>query len=391
MALLARRIVEIDDVTTLECVLARARHMYGWHVRRIDLRPYAAQLLAVDPAGALLLGCTIGPELAAHFERGGALVLPDIAGDIVDTYRASVYRPEELYAGLRADGYAGTPDARLYAWAHSRPAGHLGDAPDQAIVAARALHDASIDLALAAEIAAIGRPVVGVMGGHGVRRGSPAFRQAAQLGWLLAGAGFTVATGGGPGAMEAANLGAYLAPHDAGAIDAACAILADIPSFTPSVDGWAGSAFGVRRHWPDGGPSIGVPTWHYGHEPPNVFASGIAKFFQNSVREATLLQRCDAGVVFLPGAAGTVQEVFQDACENYYAGVGLAAPMVLVDVDHWTTTLPVHPLLQALAERGGFADEVHLVDDVASAVGLLVPPRSAAPGPAVAEPARDRT
>ena len=46
---------------------------------------------------------------------------------------------------------------------------------------------------------------------------------------------------------------------------------------------------------------------------------GIAKYFRNSTREAILLEICDAGIVFLPGAGGTVQEVFQDACENYYA------------------------------------------------------------------------
>ena len=63
----------------------------------------------------------------------------------------------------------------------------------------------------------------------------------------------------------------------------------------------------------------GIPTWHYGHEPPNVFATAIAKYFRNATREAILLEVCDAGIVFLPGRGGTVQEVFQDACENYYA------------------------------------------------------------------------
>jgi hypothetical protein len=61
---------------------------------------------------------------------------------------------------------------------------------------------------------------------------------------------------------------------------------------------------------------VGVATWWYGHEPPNVFASAIAKFFQHAVREATLLRRCDGGIADLPGAAGTVQEVFHDAGDN---------------------------------------------------------------------------
>ena len=86
-----------------------------------------------------------------------------------------------------------------------------------------------------------------------------------------------------------------------------------------------------------------------GHEPPNPFATSIAKYFKNATREAILLQVCNAGIVFLPGAAGTVQEVFQDACENYYADPASIAPMVLVGREHWTRTVPAWPLLHSLA------------------------------------------
>ena len=53
---------------------------------------------------------------------------------------------------------------------------------------------------------------------------------------------------------------------------------------------------------------------------------------RSSCRSAT------PGSSFLPGAAGTVQEVFQDACENYYAAEASVAPMVLVGVSYWTST-----------------------------------------------------
>nr|WP_238449112.1 hypothetical protein [Micromonospora sp. 4G55] len=49
------------------------------------------------------------------------------------------------------------------------------------------------------------------MGGHAVPRGSVPYRMAAVLGWELARADRLVVTGGGPGVMEAANLGAFLA------------------------------------------------------------------------------------------------------------------------------------------------------------------------------------
>jgi len=83
------------------------------------------------------------------------------------------------------------------------------------------------------------------------------------------------------------------------------------------------------------------------------------------------------GVVFLPGAAGTVQEVFQDACENYYATADLVAPMVLVGERHWTATVPAWPLLKSLSAGRAMEQHVHLVDTVDEAAALI----SATPGP----------
>ena len=53
-----------------------------------------------------------------------------------------------------------------------------------------------------------GRRMVGVMGGHAVGRDEELYRRIAVLGRTFTRAGYTIATGGGPGAMEAANLGA---------------------------------------------------------------------------------------------------------------------------------------------------------------------------------------
>jgi predicted Rossmann-fold nucleotide-binding protein len=179
-----------------------------------------------------------------------------------------------------------------------------------------------------------------------------------------------IVTGGGPGAMEAANLGAWLAPHPDGALDRALRRLSEVPTFIDNVAAWAEAAFDVRGEWPTGGPSLGVPTWHYGHEPPNAFASHIAKYFRNAVREDILLAASRGGVIFLPGVAGTVQEMFQDATDNYYSDD--PAPMVLVDGEYWQARLPAWPLLSSLAEGRAMGPRVALVETAAEAAELLM-------------------
>jgi len=274
----------------------------------------------------------------------------------VDPYRGSLYTPTELYD---VTPYADSLDARAYAWSREPPT-------PQATLA-QALHDHAIDEALTAWLP--GRRLVGVMGGHDLDRSSAGYADAARLGWML-GQDHVVATGGGPGAMEAANLGAFFSGHDRDAVATSVASLAGVPSFRPSVDQWAAKAAAVTDGI-SGRDTLGVPTWFYGNEPPNLFATAIAKYFRNAAREAILLQICDAGIVFLPGAGGTVQEIFQDACENYYAVPDSVAPMVLVGRTHWTETRPAWPLLESLARGRAMEGHIHLVDTVDDAAGLM--------------------
>ena len=274
----------------------------------------------------------------------------------VDPYRDTLYTPAELYD---ARLYADSLDARTYAWSRETPT-------PQATLA-QALHDHAIDGALTTWVS--GRHLVGVMGGHDLDRSSAGYADAARLGWML-GREHVVATGGGPGAMEAANLGGLLAASDRDLLASSVASLAGVPSFHPSVDQWAAKARTVTDGV-DGRDTLGIPTWFYGHEPPNLFATAIAKYFRNATREAILLQICDAGIVFLPGVGGTVQEIFQDACENYYAAAESVAPMVLIGRAYWTETLPAWPLLQALSRGRAMESHVHLVDTVDEAAGLF--------------------
>ncbi len=353
------RVVHVESLAELDRRLAAGASRIGsWRVHRLDLTGHGDRLATCDVTGTAFLGCTFAPGQDDVLAAAGALVLPVVGATPLDVYRSRLYRPDDLYDDPH---YARTLDARAYAWAQRVPS------RDDALAAA--LHDHAVDEALDAWVA--GRRVVGVMGGHGLLRGEPGYADAARLGALL-GREAVVATGGGPGAMEAANLGGRLAgdPDGRDALAAALETLARVSSFRPSIDDWVRTARAAVADRP-AREGLGVPTWHYGHEPPNLFATALAKYVHNATREAVLLEVCGAGIVFLPGAAGTVQEVFQDACENHYADESSVAPMVLVGRSYWTETLPAWPLLQGLARGRTMERHVHLVDTVEEAAAVV--------------------
>jgi len=358
----AQEIETLDEFD--QAIAAGLSHLRGTHLQSLDLTGRARELAGIDVGGGVFLGCRFAPGEVAGSEddvrRRGGLLFPTVPAVPFDPYRASLYSPSDLYDGL-ADGYAATPDAIAYAW--SRQPRSL----DRTL--AVALHDHAIDDAL--EEFTASRLLVGVLGGHALRRDDPGYREAALLGRSLAGS-FTVATGGGPGAMEAANLGAWLSAAEEDALDDALTVLAAAPDFAADVGAWARAAFQVRARWPQGAESLGIPTWFYGHEPPNALASAVAKYFSNATREDVLLKACRGGLVFLPGAAGTVQEMFQAACANYYAEPNRVTPMVLVGRDHWTREVGVWDLLRSLGAGGAFAATLALVDDPQEVLALLV-------------------
>ena len=116
-------------------------------------------------ASALFLGCTFADGDDEAVRRRGGVVLPDLPGSPVDTYRTSLYAPRELYDTPR---YAASLDARAYAWSQRR---RTGRPPEEAL--ARALHDHAIDEALAAWLDRT--RTLGVMGGHALERGSDGY------------------------------------------------------------------------------------------------------------------------------------------------------------------------------------------------------------------------
>ncbi|MDF2143959.1 LOG family protein [Knoellia sp. p5-6-4] len=360
---------EIESLHALEDALARRIPLCGLRLQDLDLTGHEEELLArTDVEGMVVLGGRLPPALEVHLREHGALIFPTDPHAPVNPYRATPYQPHELYAGLAEQGYDKTPDALAYTWSRDARLHH-----DAFVTLLRAIHDDSMTDALTEFIGH--RPVVGVMGGHALARGTDGYAEAARLGHILAAEGLVVATGGGPGAMEAANLGAFCA--DTNRLEDALGRLAAVPSFSPDIAPWARVALQLHDELMESGrpravSSVGIPTWFYGHEPPNVFCDGIGKYFSNAIREDGLLARCTAGLVVLPGAAGTAQEVFQAATRLYYAPAGsVLPPMVLVGVRHWTETVPVWAGLTALAAGRDMEQALHLVDDIDEVPRLL--------------------
>lgn len=343
---------EIETIETLKQALSE-RSFTNLAIQSLDLTPVEQQLLTKKVTDCLFLGCNFTDRLLHHIYRQN-YIFPHL--DVpYNPYPKTLYDRHSLYEHYDPgvpDSYQQTPDKVTY----DHFVGIGKEYGNIMGTLAQRLHDHSITDALHDFLDHYPeKKVVAVMGGHGLPRNSDNYSKVCYLSKQLTEQGYLMVSGGGPGAMEATHVGAWFAGKPTSTMIEAVRHLSQAPRYDDS--NWLATAFEVLGQHPTSEfSSVGIPTWLYGHEPPTPFATHIAKYFANSIREEGLLAIAKGGVVFAPGSAGTMQEIFQDMAQNHYKTFDYASPMVFLDTQYWSFDRPVYPMIELMKLRGDVAN-----------------------------------
>lgn len=362
---------EIEGAGEFVALAKEHRVLKNKAFQAVKLLDYEDVILEKDFENCVFLGCEMSIAAQKKLLETGNLLFPEMHLPF-KVYRNSLYNHSSLYNGFDwkdSTSYESTSDYQIYKYYEAHGKGE----PDtiQNSLAQR-LHDHSITDSLYDYLSSWdSRKIVAIMGGHSLSRQSEDYRKIVLMAKSLSEKGHLMVSGGGPGGMEATHLGAWLAYHEEDVVDRAIEILAQAPLYNDKC--WLSTAFEVMEKYPlqTVVESVGIPTWFYGHEPPTPFATHIAKYFANSVREEGLLAIAKGGVIFAPGSAGTVQEIFQEAAQNHYKTFGNVSPMVFLNEKYWMEEKPVYPVLQQLAEGQEYGELLSISNEVSEIVKTI--------------------
>ncbi|GAB2986396.1 LOG family protein [Nocardioides montaniterrae] len=178
-------------------------------------------------------------------------------------------------------------------------------------------------------------PAISVFGSARIPPEHPGYQLGEKVGAALVNAGFAVITGGGPGAMEAANKGASEA----------------------------------------GGPSVGLGIELPFETSLNEYVSFGLNFRYFFVRK-TMFVKYSQGYVVLPGGVGTLDELFE-AITLAQTGKITQFPIVLMGSEYWTGLIEwmKGSMLHDGRIKQSDLDMLTVTDDVDEAVALMVAAR----------------
>jgi uncharacterized protein (TIGR00730 family) len=164
-------------------------------------------------------------------------------------------------------------------------------------------------------------PCVTVFGSARIKIDNPYYELARKMGAAIARLGFTVMTGGGPGIMEAANCGA----NEIGGRSVGC--------------------------------SIQLPI----EQKPNAYLDRNVTMHYFFVRKALLIKYSYA-FVFLPGGAGTLDELFE-ALTLIQTGKIKNFPIIIMGTDYWREQIDFLRKMARLGMIGPSDVDLMLVTD----------------------------
>lgn len=355
-----RKYIEIENQERASQILNGQKVLERYAFQCVDFTEFILEVENIHFRDCLFMGCRFTKSMRYNLD-GSNVVLTSLNVPY-NVFKTSLYTAQSLYEGydrLNADSMNSCYDTKVYK--HYLETGK--SATDVNETLARTLHDHSMSEALHDYLSGYKeKDVVAIMGGHALLRSDNVYRQIVEISKRLTEEGKLMVSGGGPGAMEATHLGAWMAGRSIEEVDEAIKRLLSSPTFNDP--NWLSSAFEVMERFPQSKyESLGIPTWLYGHEPATPFATHIAKYFENSLREDGLLTIAKGGVIYTPGSAGTMQEIFQDAVQNHYLTFGYASPMVFLDIDYWTKQMPAYTLLEQLQSRGKYKNLILSITD----------------------------
>jgi len=355
------------EIHSLKEFLKSGYNLQNATLQSIDFTSSKINWHALKLENSVFLGCKLTQEEKFTILEKGGIIFPEFPDLVYNPYRSFLYTWQELYKEVK-------PDRSLDLEIYEHFSTHKY-APSMIEALCQRVHDNSIDDALRDYINpdANGNynvKSIGIMGGHGTLRNDKYFLEVAKTSQLLAQNGYLIVSGGGPGIMEATNLGAYMAKYEQQDLIDAINILQEAPHYTH--EGFHSKATEVLQKYPNSSQSLAIPTWFYGHEPSNVFASHIAKYFSNSIREDTLLAICIHGILFAPGSAGTTQEIFMDAAQNHYKTFDYISPMIFMGKKRYTEETQLFETLKQLSKDKAYGELVHLVDSAEEALDAFL-------------------